>query len=58
MAIEIKNVDDSIICIDFTRKRGSSWLFYEQFNYIRDALSELKDATYEPTAESGVMIVQ
>lgn len=32
--IEIQKVDETMICIDFSRKAGSSWLFYEKFNFI------------------------
>lgn len=51
MQVEIQKVDDSKICVDFKRKAGSSWLFFEQFNYIRDAMYELNDATFEPAAK-------
>lgn len=49
MSIEIKKVDDSTFCVDFTRKKGSSWLFFEQYNCISDYLSEYNDTTYNPT---------
>lgn len=32
--IEIQKVDETMICVDFSRKAGSSWLFYEKFNFI------------------------
>lgn len=38
-----------MICVDFSRKGGSSWLFYEKFNFIHKDLAELSDAKYEPT---------
>jgi hypothetical protein len=36
-----------MICVDFTRKAGSSWLFYEKFNFILSHLDDLNDAYYE-----------
>jgi len=36
-----------MICVDFSRKAGSSWLFYEKFNYIQKALADVNDAKYE-----------
>lgn len=32
--IKILKVNASTICIDFSRRKGSSWLFYEKFNLI------------------------
>jgi len=36
-----------MICVDFSRKAGSSWLFYEKFLYIQKALANLSDAKYD-----------
>jgi serine/threonine protein kinase len=47
--IEIQKVNETMICVDFSRKAGSSWLFYEKFNFIQKDLAELSDAKYEPT---------
>ena len=46
--IEIQKINDLMICVDFSRKAGSSWLFYEKFNFIHKDLAELSDAKYEP----------
>lgn len=32
--IEIQKVDETVVCVDFSRKGGSAWLFYEKFNFI------------------------
>jgi len=45
--IEIQKVDETMICVDFSRKAGSAWLFYEKFNYIHKALADLSDAKYD-----------
>lgn len=47
--IEIQKVDETMVCIDFSRKGGSAWLFYEKFNFIKKDLAELSDAKFEPT---------
>jgi hypothetical protein len=44
--IEIQKVNETTVCVDFTRKAGSSWLFYEKFNFIHVDLAELSDAQY------------
>jgi hypothetical protein len=46
--IEIQKINETMICVDFTRKGGSSWLFYEKFNFIHKDLAELSDTQYEP----------
>ena len=45
--IEIQKVDETMICVDFSRKAGSSWLFYEKFKFIQKDLAELGDAKFE-----------
>lgn len=47
--IEIQKVDERMLCVDFSRKAGSAWLFYEKFNFIQKDLADLSDAYYEPT---------
>ena len=47
--IEVQKVDETMICVDFTRKAGSSWLFYDVFNSMVDDLAEISDAHYPPT---------
>jgi len=47
--IEIQKVDETMVCIDFSCKGGSAWLFYEKFNFIKKDLAELSDAKFEPT---------
>jgi len=48
--IEIQKVDETIICVDFSRKAGSSWLFYDNFKFIKKDLAELGDAKFEVVA--------
>ena len=45
--IEIQKVDETMICVDFSRKAGSSWLFYEKFKFIQYDLAKLVDANFE-----------
>ena len=48
--IEIQKVDETIICVDFSRKAGSSLLFYDNFKFIKKDLAELGDAKFEVVA--------
>ena len=47
--IKIQRVNESMICVNFTRKSGSSWLFFETFGIIHVDLVKICDAYYEPT---------
>jgi hypothetical protein len=47
--IEIQKVNDAVLCVDFSRKAGSAWLFYEKFNFIQKDLAELNDVNIEST---------
>lgn len=46
--IEVQQVDETVVCVDFTKKVGSSWLFYDLFNSVVDDLAEISDAHFEP----------
>jgi hypothetical protein len=46
--VEIQKVDDEMFCVDFTRKTGSAWLFYQKYNFMQADLAGLSDAYYEP----------
>lgn len=45
--VEILKVNETMVCIDFARKTGSSLLFYENFSFFGRVLTDLFDATYE-----------
>jgi hypothetical protein len=37
--IELFDADNGRICVEFKRKQGSSMVFYDQFNMLRDELA-------------------
>jgi len=37
--IELFDADNQRICVEFKRKQGSSMVFYDQFNMLRDELA-------------------
>lgn len=42
--VKILKVDDSRVCVDFTRVAGSAWYFYDQFKLLKENLKDLSDA--------------
>jgi len=47
IAVKIFKVDQTRVCVDFSRVAGSSWYFYDQFKLIKEQLKDLNDATLE-----------
>jgi hypothetical protein len=45
IAAKIFKVDQTRVCVDFSRVAGSSWYFYDQFKLIKEQLKDLNDAT-------------
>ena len=41
--VELLKVNDETTCIEFSRKAGSAWYFYEQFKMLKEQLSDLND---------------
>jgi hypothetical protein len=40
-------VDDSTLCVEFSRKSGDQMVFLEKFKGIKDALKIYNDATFQ-----------
>ena len=47
MEVRLMQVDENKICVEFNRKAGDAWYFYEQFQLMKDSLSGINDATFE-----------
>jgi hypothetical protein len=42
--VELFKVKNENTCIEFSRKAGSVWYFYEQFKMLKEKFSEINDA--------------
>ena len=47
VAAKIFKVDQTRVCVDFSRVAGSSWYFYDQFKLMKEHLKDLNDATLQ-----------
>lgn len=46
MQVKILKAGDEKVCIEFSKTEGDSLQFYEEFNFIKDYINNLVDATY------------
>ena len=42
--VKLLKIDEKTLCVDFTRRGGSSWHFFEHFKMVKDHLNMLDDA--------------
>jgi hypothetical protein len=45
MRIEILEVDEDKVCIDISKGDGDLMAFFNEFNYLKDYLGNIVDAT-------------
>ncbi len=45
--VRLTQVDEGKICVEFIRQSGDAWYFYEQFQKIKETLSDIDDAIFD-----------
>ncbi len=42
--VELLTAGPETTCVEFSRQAGSAWYFYQQFNMLKDQLTDINDA--------------